>query len=218
VIYVAWTLLSAFWSHAPARALLGFDRGLLYLLTIAMASMAARRPGDVRILIRGVTVGLAVISGAGLLSRTLPHVFPIRASFDNQRLSYPITYWNVLGMLAALGVACCVYLASDRDEPPLTRILAAGLIPPFASTLLLTFSRGAIGACVAALVLYVAIAPTRTVIGTLLASAPTSAIAVFVTYRAGQLASLDATCPARLSMNRQPIQVSSATRRGRTSM
>ena len=34
----------------------------------------------------------------------------------NNRLSYPITYWNTLALMAALGIVLCVHLSADVAE------------------------------------------------------------------------------------------------------
>ena len=68
-----------------------------------------------------------------------------RRSAQN-RLSYPLTYWNALGLLAGLGIVFCAHLTTSLQEPPLVRVLAAAPIPALACTILFTFSRGAIGA------------------------------------------------------------------------
>jgi len=209
-LYAAWSLLSALWSHSSARALIEFDRALLYLLVVGLAALVFGRPKQMRMLVRGVTAGLAVVCGAGFLSRTLPQVFPTAAGFQNERLSYPVTYWNGLGMLAVLAIACCVHLASDEHEHRLIRSAAAAAIPALASTLLLTFSRGSIAAIVAALVLYAIFVPTLNVLGTALSCVPTSAIALVITYRADALSSAHFTRPAGISQGHRVALVVAA--------
>ena len=41
----------------------------------------------------------------------LPDVWPIRATLQADRLSYPITYWNTLGLLGAMGWVTCLHLS-----------------------------------------------------------------------------------------------------------
>jgi len=192
----ALSLVSQVWSHAPARALLSFDLAALYLAVTALCSGVQQPANRLRTMIYGLLVGLAAVCGAGLLSRTLPQVFPVASGFLSQRLSYPVTYWNALGMLAALGIVLAVHVSSDRDGPAPARILSTGLIPAFGATVLLTFSRGAIASLAVALVLYVVLAPRLTLMMTAVVAAPLSAIAVHATYDASLLGSSYPTTPA----------------------
>ncbi len=97
---------------------------------------------------------MAGVCLAGLVSRTLPDVWPTSAEFGASRLDYPLTYWNAEGMLAAASLVLLFHLCADTDEPVAVRVIAAGLVPPVAVALLLTFSRGALGVAVVGLVVY----------------------------------------------------------------
>jgi len=194
--FAALSLASEAWAHAPARALLSFDLAALYLAVTALCSGVQQPANRLRTMIYGLLVGLAAVCGAGLLSRTLPQVFPVASGFLSQRLSYPVTYWNALGMLAALGIVLAVHVSSDRDGPAPARILSTGLIPAFGATVLLTFSRGAIASLAVALVIYVVLAARVALLMTAVAAAPLSAIAVRTAYDAGLLGSSHPTAPA----------------------
>jgi hypothetical protein len=37
-------------------------------------------------------------------TRLPPHVWPTNANIANSRLSFPVTYWNVVGLLAPFGI------------------------------------------------------------------------------------------------------------------
>lgn len=189
-LYAAWTLVSALWSHAPSRALIEFDRALVYLLAFVLAGSVRRTPERMRWIVRGAATGFTVVAAAGLLTRMLPDVFPIASgTLDNTRLSFPLTYWNALGLLAALGLVLCASLASSTREPPASRILASAAFPVLGATLLLTFSRGAIAVGIAGLVTYVVVARPHGLLSALLAAGPTTAIAVVAAARADRLAS-----------------------------
>src|SRR5205807_847159 len=47
-LYALWTLASSLWSHAEGRALIEFDRALLYLLVFILFGLGARRPSALR--------------------------------------------------------------------------------------------------------------------------------------------------------------------------
>jgi len=51
-----WTLISAWWSDAPARALLEYDRALLYLLAFVALGLAGRTPARLRLALRSIAV------------------------------------------------------------------------------------------------------------------------------------------------------------------
>ena len=137
-----------------------------------------------------------VVCVAGLVTRVLPDVWPIAPNVANERLSYPVTYWNALGLLAGMGMVLTLHLASSVSERSPVRIVAASAAPLLASALLLTFSRGAILATVAGLVAYAAVGRSRGLRGALLATVPTVAVALVATWDADLLFEVDPTGPA----------------------
>ena len=88
--------------------------------------------------------GSSSVCAIALTTRLLPNVWPIGANLANDRLSYPITYWNALGLLASLGIVFCLHMATRARGPRLTRVLGAAAVPLLATTVYFTFSRGAI--------------------------------------------------------------------------
>ena len=84
----------------------------------------------------------------------------------------------------------------------MVRVLAAAGTPIVASTLLLTFSRGAIAALVVGVVVFVVLGRSSTLAGALLAVVPATAVAVLVTYHANLLATLHPTTPAAVAQGR----------------
>lgn len=190
-LFALWTLLSGLWSHAPSRALVESDRALLYLLVLVLFGSLARDARRLRWMLKGTALAIVVVCGSALVTRVLPSVWPLSYDSITTRLSYPITYWNALGLLAAVGVILCFGIGSDRRESRVMRVLGAAAIPLLASTLLLTLSRGGILAAVLGLVAVVLAGRSRVVICALVASAPATTIAVIVTYRANLLLSSD---------------------------
>ena len=79
-LLAAWALLSSLWSEAAARALLDFNRILLYLAVLMAFGLLAERDGGLRPLLGAVGAGLFVVCAAGLLSRTLPELLPVEAA------------------------------------------------------------------------------------------------------------------------------------------
>ncbi len=186
-LFAIWTLISGAWSDAESRALLEFDRALLYLLVLVLAGSMLRTPGRVRWMVRGVAAGVVVVCAIGLITRVLPEVWPIERNVSDERLSYPITYWNALGLVAALGIVLSAFITTDEREPWPMRVLGAAALPVLGATLLLTFSRGAILATVIALVVFAVVGRPRGLLPGIVAAVPATAIAVVLTYRADLL-------------------------------
>ncbi|HST54669.1 MAG TPA: O-antigen ligase family protein [Solirubrobacteraceae bacterium] len=183
-LFALWTLLSGTWSHAPARALVAFDRVLLYLAVLALFACIPYSLARLRWLLRGLLVACAIVAVIGLISRLLPNVWPTAPGLDDERLSYPITYWNTFALLVGVGCILALHHASDEREPLAVRALAAALAPLLAATLLLTFSRGAIAVTAVGVLVYVVSARPRALAGALLAIVPTTAFAGARTYAA----------------------------------
>jgi hypothetical protein len=177
-LYAAWQLASASWSHATARALDSYDRTLLYVLALTLFGSIRYSPWRMGWLVRAVVGGLVVVCLIGLISRVLPHVWPTASSFFSSRLSYPLTYWNALGMLAAMTLILSFHLTADRAEHRWARVVAAAAWPGVAAALLLTFSRGAIGVAIVGLLAYCLLTRLHTLPCALLAVAPATAIAL----------------------------------------
>ena len=173
-LYALMTLISASWSHSTSRALIEFDRAWLYLLILVLFGSVRASTQDLRWLIRGLVIGASVVCLAGLISRVLPDVWHTAPNVSNERLSYPVTYWNALGLLAALGIVLAFHLTCSLRERRLVRILAAAVVPLLAATLFFTFSRGAMAAGVVGLVVYVLVARPSGLLSGVLATVPAS--------------------------------------------
>jgi O-antigen ligase len=194
-LYAVWVLVSAAWSDAPARALLEFDRALLYLLALLLFGSVAGDSSRLRWLLRGLALAFLGICAVGLATRLAPDVWHIDATLANDRLSYPITYWNGMGLAAALGALICLHLTSSQREHPIVRVLAAAALPVLATTLFFTFSRGAMAAGAVALGVYLVLGFSRTMPSGLLAGVPFAAIAVLDANHAALLATGNPTTP-----------------------
>ena len=145
----AWTLLSIGWSGAPGRALVELGRVLAYALALVLFGSLARDAGRLRLLVRLTAVALVAVAVCALVTRLLPELWPTSGGLISERLSYPISYWNGLGLVAGFAALLCAGLTTDEREPAAVRVLAAAAVPLVAATLLFTFSRGALAATVA---------------------------------------------------------------------
>ena len=182
VALAAWALISQAWSHAPLRALLEFDRTLLYALAVALCAAASASPAVRAWMPRAIALALAGVAICGLVARLLPRVWPTPAGGEFERLSFPLTYWNAMGLLTALAVVACLHLASSRREHVVVRALAASALVPVAVALLLTFSRAGLALAPVAVLAYVLLARAPGAAPALLAVVPPAAVAVIVAY------------------------------------
>lgn len=194
-VLALWTLASGLWSNAEARGLLEFARVLLYLLALVLFGALARRPDRLAWMIRGLALAALVVCGAGLVSRTMPDVLSVAPDLAGNRLGYPATYPNAMGLLSSLGVLMALHLAS-APEPRMVKAFAAAALVPLLVTLYFTFSRGAMAAGGAGLVIYLLAARPRGAVATALAAIPPAAVALVAAYHADLLSSADPTTAA----------------------
>ncbi|MDP9399361.1 MAG: hypothetical protein M3P39_00005, partial [Actinomycetota bacterium] len=197
----AWTLVSASWSGAPGRAVLEFDRVLLYLLAALTFGLATPALGGPRRLLWGLATAATGVCTCALVTRLLPELWRVDPGRQPERLSFPVTYWNTLGVLAALGAIACVHLAASVREPRLARVLGAAALPVLGTALLLTFSRGAIVALALGLPAYLLLARPRGVVAAALAAGPATAFALVAGYGAEALDT--PASPAALAQGRE---------------
>ncbi len=201
-LYAAWQLTSALWSHATARTLDSYDRTLLYVLALALFGSVRYSRRHIAWMLRALTAGLVAVCLAGLVSRVLPHLWPTPESFYNDRLNYPLTYWNAEGMMAAIALILGFHLSAATGEHWSVRIVAAAVLPGVAATLLLTFSRGAVGVTVVGLIAYCLLTRLHTLPGALLAVALPTAIALRSAWDATLLATTKPTSHAAVAQGR----------------
>ncbi len=206
-LFGAWQLASALWSHATARAIDEYDRTLLYLLAFVLFGSMAASTTRLRWLIRALAAAIATVCVIALISRLLPATWPTALGLRRAALSYPLTYWNADGLLAALGLILCFHLTCDGREYRIVRVLAAALMPAIAAMLLLTFSRGPIGVAVLGLLIYAVLAHPRALPTGVISVAPAVAIALRSTYDATLLASNDPTSPAAIVQGQHVARV-----------
>lgn len=197
-LFALLTLLSDIWSHRPELALLAFELALIYALSMALFGSLGHTPTRLLWMLRGLGGAIFVICGIALITRVLPHVWPTSPNIANNRLSYPLTYWNTLGLLAVFGILLSTYFASRASEPLISRAAGATVLPILASTLFFTFSRGSIGVCIIGVVVYFLIARPRGLPSALLTAGPATAIALKACYDATLLATPNPTTTAAI--------------------
>ena len=198
-LYGGLTLLSALWSQSLGRALIELDRTWLYLVVLLLFGSVRPRGSELSLLVKGLAVGAAIVCLAGLVSRLLPDVWHTAPDVSNERLSFPVTYWNALGLLAVIGVLLAFHLTSSLAERRLVRVLAAALVPLLAATLFFTFSRGAMAAGAVGLLVYALVGRPRGLLSGSIACAPTTGIVVVFAYHANLLDTINPTTPGAVA-------------------
>lgn len=177
----AFDLLSSTWSHSADRAILEFDRTLLYGLTFAVFATLPDGERTIRRLLVVLVAAFTTLAAAGFLARTAPAWIGVAAARDGSRLSWPTGYWNALGLAAALGVLLAVAVSADRGRHPAVRAAAVGTLPVLVGAGYLTLSRNAVLAVVAGVVV-LAFGRGRAALLPALAGGVAAAAAAVVTF------------------------------------
>jgi O-Antigen ligase len=161
-LLAGWTLLSIIWAPIAGSAYHAGQLAMLYLGALLAATLLLRDPVARRWAEPALAAGALIVIGYGIAGRLLPGVLHYARSVSAQgRLEQPLTYWNAMGELAALGFVLCAGIAGDRTRQTGLRAAALASAVPLAMGLYISFSRGALFACVAGLVALIVLAPRR---------------------------------------------------------
>jgi O-Antigen ligase len=160
LLLLAWTALSFEWAPLGERVQHDAERLLLYLGYFLAAMALLRETWLHRALEPLLAVGVLITVGYGLSERLFPGLVELeRSRTATGRLEQPLTYWNAVGALAAIGVILAMRIAGDTRRPRAVRAAAAAGGVPIAFGAYLSFSRGALAAVAAGVVLLLAFAP-----------------------------------------------------------
>ena len=159
-LLTAWTALSLIWAPLGGRAQDDLQRLLLYLAYFTATLALLRGPVVRRWLEPAVVLGALTVVGYGLAERLLPGLIELdRSGTAKGRLEQPLTYWNAEGAVAAMGLVLAVRIAGDPRRSRALRGAAAAAGVPLALGVYLSFSRGALAAVAAGLIVLIALAP-----------------------------------------------------------
>ena len=160
-LFAIWTLVSFTWAPLAGSAYGAGQIAFLYLGGM-VAAVALLRGREAHVLEPAVATGAIVVIGYALAERVLPGLLHYQHSVSAEgRLEQPLTYWNAMGALAALGLVVCARLAGDvRRAAHLRAGFAAGAAP-LGVGLYLSFSRGALFACFVGLLTLLVLHPAR---------------------------------------------------------
>jgi hypothetical protein len=179
-----WTGVSMAWSPVSSAAVDDTQRVLVYAgaLTAAAAFVVPGRP--LRVLEPALAAGALIVVCYGLSERLLPWLVELdRSESAAGRLEQPLTYWNAVGLFAAIGLVLSARLAGDASRDIRLRCAAAAASAPLGAGVYLTFSRGSLVALMAGLGVVALLLPTRrqlVAIGIALGAGVLSAAAVGV--------------------------------------
>jgi O-Antigen ligase len=165
--FVAWTALASTWSLSSERSLqdVSLVAGYLGVLLLGIA-IHRDRAQAIRHTVNAVGTAVVAVALLALVSRLRPDLFPAArqtAAFlpgSAGRLGWPLNYWNALAALLALGLPLLLGVATSARTLHAQAAAAAG-IPVLALCGYLTFSRGGAIAALAAVILFIALAPER---------------------------------------------------------
>jgi O-antigen ligase/polysaccharide polymerase Wzy-like membrane protein len=161
-LLAAWTLLSILWAPVAGSAYHAGQLAVLYVGALLAAAVLLRSVPALRAVEPALAAGTLIVIGYAISERLLPGVLHFSHSISAQgRLEQPLTYWNAMGELAALGFVICARLAGDVSRSIRLRAAAAAATAPLGLGLYLSFSRGALFACGAGLVALVVLVPWR---------------------------------------------------------
>ena len=154
------TALSVSWSVAPGESVEEAARTFTYLAVFALAVLAAHvRPRAAGVVLAGVLLAGVAVCGWALITRVFPG--QLAELVLGARLGVPFGYWNALGGMAVLTLPGAMWLGTRRGGHVLLTALAYPAAGALLLTLLLTQSRGALGAGVLVLLLWLAAVPRR---------------------------------------------------------
>jgi hypothetical protein len=178
------TLVSVLWSSSAEKTLDEVNRVTLYLgaFLLAVLLVPRRRP---RIWLDGLAIGIAAVAVVALASRLFPDLLDDRGLVTYlpsaaTRLSFPLGYWNGLGIFLALGVPLLLHLAVVARPAP-ARAAALAPVTVIGAAIFLTSSRGAVSTALVAAAVFFALTDRRWEAGVAIASsAAGTAVAVAV--------------------------------------
>lgn len=152
----AWTLLSTEWAPLAGSAYRYAALAILYLGALIAGTVLLRGPAGASLAEPTLAAGALVVIGYGVGGRLLPGILHLAQSASAQgRLEQPLTYWNAMGELAAIGLVLATRLTGDGRRGAGLRMTAAAGCPLLGLGLYASFSRGALFSAAAGLLILV---------------------------------------------------------------
>jgi tetratricopeptide (TPR) repeat protein len=182
-LFALLTALSISWTDSAEKGFNEVDRVLLYLGVFALVALAARRGSAAR-WSDGLALGIVAVGLLALVSELFPSFVGPGAppSFfpSEDRLSYPVNYWNGLAVLVGIGFPLLLR-AAVASRQAIVRALALAPIPALTAVIYLTSSRGGAATALCGVVVFLALtSPRIPAFGATLVAVAGSAAAVVV--------------------------------------
>jgi hypothetical protein len=158
--FTALTALSVVWSVQPDDSFKDAGRMLAYCGVFGVSVALARAiPWRWPAVLGGIVLAAVAVCIYALLTKVFPA--SLDASDIYARLRAPYSYWNAIGLTAAMGAIGCMWLGARRAGHALLTALAYPAMGLMLLTLMLAYSRGALVALVLGLALWFCIVPLR---------------------------------------------------------
>jgi O-Antigen ligase len=158
--FAALSGLSVIWSVQPDVSWQASGRLLAYAGVFGAAVALVRlAPDRWPAILGGLTLAAAVVCGYALATKVFPGSLAPTVTYA--RLEEPYGYWNAIGLTAAMGAICCMWLGARRAGHGLLSALAYPAMGIVLVTLMLAYSRGALATLAIGLVLWFCIVPLR---------------------------------------------------------
>ena len=163
VLLAAFTAMSMAWADSAEGAFQEVDRVLIYVGIFALVVLMTRR-GDAPRWSDGLALGITAVGLLALTSELFPGSIgpkapPVYFPGEN-RLSYPVNYWNGLAVL--VGIAFPLLLrAAVADRPGWARGLALAPFPALTAVIYLASSRGGAAAALAGVAVFMLLTDRR---------------------------------------------------------
>ncbi len=183
--FVVWSALATTWSISTERSLADVSLVAGYLGVLALGLMVHRdRHRGLHHTTIALSIAIVVVAVLAVASRLDPGLITASSQTSSflpgtqDRLAWPLNYWNALALFFVLGLPLLLGLATTARSLK-AQALAAGAIPLLCLGAYLTFSRGgALGAAVA-LIAFLALVPERPLkLVTMLTAAGGSAVLI----------------------------------------
>ncbi|MDQ3770214.1 MAG: O-antigen ligase family protein, partial [Actinomycetota bacterium] len=160
LLLAALTAVSIAWSINPADSWLEANRGFAYAAVFAAAVAVAHvAPHRWQALVGGLLLGMVLVCAYSLATKVLPGLLAQDEIYA--RLRAPFGYWNAVGIAAAMAVPACLWLGTRRHGHAAVSALAFPAMGIVLTTLLLSYSRGALIAVAVGCALWFVLVPLR---------------------------------------------------------
>jgi hypothetical protein len=205
--FAVWILISINWAADAERAFVQFNQVSLYVAVLAIAIVLARLV-PASWVVGGVALALSAIATVALVSRCFPSTFGLQPGRSLlpallTRLSFPLGYWNGLGIEVALAYPLLLAIMTSRRSR-IASALAAAPLPIIAAVMYLTSSRGAFVAAGVSVIVYVVLTPRRwEAFAALVVAGAAGTVAVATLAHKDALVNGDMTAPGAVSQGHQ---------------